>query len=62
MPINLQDALELPDGAAQNYSAKSPWKSDTSSPAIELHAQSAHDFHLAPFEVLTLELTPKPTP
>jgi hypothetical protein len=58
--LNLQDALELPAEAAQSYSAKSPWKSDASRAAIEIHAQPAHEFHLVPFEVLTLELTPEP--
>jgi len=62
MRINLRDALELPPGAAQNYSARSPWKSDASRPAIELYAQSVNDFQLAPFEVLTLELTPERAP
>jgi hypothetical protein len=62
MRINLQDALELPLEAAQNYSARSPWKSDANRPAIQLNARSAHDFQLAPFEVLTLELTPERAP
>jgi len=57
--IKLQDAFELPSGAAQEYFAKSPWKEDASRPAIVLRAQQAHDFHLAPFEVLTLDVTPR---
>jgi hypothetical protein len=56
--IKLQDAFELPPGAAQEYFAKSPWKEDASRPAIVLRAQQAHEFHLAPFEVLTLDVTP----
>ena len=60
MRLKLEDALELPPDAAQNYSARSPWTSDASRPALTLHAQSAHGFQLAPFEVLTLELTPEP--
>lgn len=59
MRVNLQDALELPAEAAQSYSAKSPWKSDANRPAVRLRAETAHDFQLAPFEVLTLELTPE---
>ena len=57
--ITLQDAFELPAGAAQNYTAKSPWKSDSGRPALELNAREAHEFHLAPFEVLTLDITPQ---
>ncbi len=57
--INLQDAFELPSGAAQQYLAKSPWKEDASRPPILLHAQQAHEFHLAPFEVLTLDVMPR---
>jgi hypothetical protein len=57
--ITLQDAFELPPGVAQEYFAKSPWKEDVSRPAIVLHAQQAHEFHLAPFEVLTLDVTPR---
>jgi hypothetical protein len=57
--IKLQDAFELPSGAAQKYFAKSPWKEDTSRPAIALRTQQAHEFHLAPFEVLTLDVMPR---
>ena len=57
--VRLQDAFELPPGAAQSYSAKSPWKEDASRPAILLRAQQPHDFHLAPFEVLTLDIVPQ---
>jgi len=57
--IKLQDAFELPSGAAQEYFAKSPWKEDAGRPAIVLRAQQAHEFHLAPFEVLTLDVTPR---
>ena len=57
--IKLQDAFELPLGAAQEYFAKSPWKEDANRPAVVLGAQQAHEFHLAPFEVLTLDVTPR---
>jgi hypothetical protein len=59
--IRLQDALELPPGAAQVYLAKSPWKEDAGRPALVLQAQQEHEFRLAPFEVLTLDLLPKET-
>ena len=57
--IKLQDAFELPPGAAQEFVAKSPWKEDSSRSAIALRAQQAHEFHLAPFEVLTLDVMPR---
>jgi hypothetical protein len=57
--VKLQDAFELPSGAAQEYFAKSPWKEDASRPAIVLRAQQAHEFHLAPFEVVTFDVTPR---
>lgn len=57
--VRLQDAFELPPGAAQAYSAKSPWREDASGRALLLRAQERHDFHLAPFEVLTLDIVPQ---
>jgi hypothetical protein len=57
--IQLQDAFELPPDSPRDYTAKSPWKEDAARPAIELHAREAHEFQLAPFEVLTLDVTPR---
>ncbi len=57
--LKLQDAFELPQGAAQIYRAKSPWKDDASQPATMLNAQQMHAFQLAPFEVLTLDMFPE---
>ena len=57
--LDVQDAFELPSGAPQTYSAKSPWKDDAAKPAIELRAHTPHEFQLAPFEVLTLDVTPR---
>jgi hypothetical protein len=56
--LRLADALELPPDAATAYSARSPWKEDAARPAIVLQAQEVHDFHLAAFEVLTLDILP----
>ncbi|MFT4114002.1 enterotoxin [Silvibacterium sp.] len=56
--IDIQKAFELPKGAAQRYSAKSPWKADAAQPALELRSGEAHTFVLKPFEVLTLDLDP----
>jgi hypothetical protein len=57
--IDLGKTLELPAGAAESFSAKSPWKADEEKAAISLSARSPHEFNLAPFEVLTLDLQPK---
>jgi hypothetical protein len=56
--IDVQQAFELPPGAAQVYEAHSPWATDAAQPTIELHAAQAQVFALAPFEVLTLEARP----
>jgi hypothetical protein len=56
--VRLKDALELPVQAAKVYSARSPWKDDAGRPAIVLQAQEAHEFHLAAFQVLTLDILP----
>ncbi|HET7103039.1 MAG TPA: enterotoxin [Terracidiphilus sp.] len=57
--IRLQDVLGLPEGAAQVYSAKSPWREDAGRRAMKLDAREARQFRLAPFEVLTLDLNPQ---
>jgi len=56
--LRLRDALELPPDAVKVYSARSPWKEDAGRPAIVLSAQEAHEFHLAAFQVLTLDILP----
>jgi hypothetical protein len=57
--IDLGKALELRPGAARSYSARSPWKADERKAPLELSASVPHEFKLAPFEVMTLELQPK---
>jgi hypothetical protein len=57
--LDIQNAFELPVDAPQHYSAKSPWKADSGKPAIELHAHTPHEFQLAPFEVLSLDVMPQ---
>ena len=59
--LRLADAFELPTDAAKVYSARSPWKEDAGRPAIVLPAQEAHEFHLAAFQVLTLDILPAQT-
>ena len=56
--LRLQDVFELPEGAAQRYSARSPWAADAGQVEFEIEAKEAHEFKMAPFEVLTLEMTP----
>lgn len=57
--VDVAQAFELPAGAARKFSAHSPWAADASQPAIELEAGKPHTFHLAPFQVLTLEANPR---
>ncbi len=52
---SLTDLLELPEGVRPSFTASSPWKSDS---LFSVAAQERHTFHLQPFQVLTLELTP----
>lgn len=61
MRLRLQDAFELPQGAAQEYAGKSPWTSDAAKGVLVLQAQQEHTFQLTPFEVLTLDFTPSAT-
>jgi len=53
--IDIGKAFELPSGAAEKYSLKSPWKEDTGSEAIVLSAGKTHTFELKPFEVLVFD-------
>ena len=55
---SLTTLLELPAGAARAYAGRSPWKSDSTTPALNIRVQEQHMFHLKPFQVLTLELLP----
>jgi hypothetical protein len=57
--LKLQDVFELPPGAARSYTARSPWKEDSNRGALQLDAQEPHEYKLAPFEVLTLEMKPR---
>jgi len=57
--LDVRSAFELPPDAAENYVARSPWSRDTGRDPIELRADERHSFTLQPFEVLTLEATPR---
>jgi len=56
--IDIAKAFELPTGAAEKYSLKSPWKDDANQAAIALSAGKTHTFELKPFEVLVFDATP----
>jgi len=56
--IDVRTAFEIPEGASGDFKARSPWTADSAAQAIELEAGTAHQFSLAPFQVLTLEATP----
>jgi len=56
--IDLQRQLELPTGAAHRFRVVDIWKNGGSSVPGQLDADHASSIVLAPFEVLTLELTP----
>jgi hypothetical protein len=57
--IDIQTAFELPAGAPQTCIAHSPWQKDKGGQAIQLKAGQPHAFELKPFEVVTLEGTPR---
>ena len=56
--LDIEEAFELPDGAPQQYSVRSPWKGDASDPAVEMSAGVGHEVALAPFEVLVWDAMP----
>ncbi|MBN2315209.1 MAG: hypothetical protein JXM79_14865 [Sedimentisphaerales bacterium] len=56
--VDIGKAFELPKGAAQKYSLKSPWKQDSDKTAIILSVDESHTFELEPFEVLVFDALP----
>ncbi|HET7268507.1 MAG TPA: enterotoxin [Oleiagrimonas sp.] len=56
--INLRKQLELPKGAARNFSVKDVWKTGGDSVPATLSADHLTTIELKPFEVLTLALKP----
>ncbi len=57
--IDVDKAFQLPSGAPRNYTAKSPWKTDSAMSAMAMKAGEPHSFSLAPFQVLTLDVMPQ---
>lgn len=56
--MDIGKVFELPEGAAQKYSLKSPWKKDAGKTTIVLTADEAHMFELEAFEVLVFDAQP----
>ncbi len=56
--IDIGKAFELPAGAAQKYSLKSPWKKDANKAAIVLSAGTEYTFKMEPFEVMVFDAMP----
>lgn len=56
--VDIGRAFELPSGAAQSYSLRSPWKEDADKPPIVSSAGKDHTFELKPFEVVVFDATP----
>ncbi|NQT16108.1 MAG: enterotoxin, partial [Planctomycetes bacterium] len=56
--LDLAGVFELPEGAAQHYSLKSPWKEDASEPPLALSAGRPHTFEVGPFGVLSFDALP----
>jgi hypothetical protein len=53
--LDIGTAFELPPGAAQQCTARSPWLKDVALPPVTLEAGNAQTLELEPFEVRTLE-------
>ncbi len=53
--VDAAAAFELPPGAPERYSMRSPWRDDRERPPLDLEAGRPHTLELAPFQVLTLE-------
>jgi hypothetical protein len=57
--VDIQNVFELPPDTPKTYEARSPWRQDRQQPSITLTANAPYTFHLRPFQVLTLEATPR---
>lgn len=60
MRVDVAQAFELPEGAAQSYAMHSPWAADSGKASVRLEAHQPHTFELQPFEVITLESVAAP--
>jgi hypothetical protein len=55
---SLAALLELPNGTASRFAARSPWNMGSRKLTWSIPTQEQHRFFLVPFQVLTLELAP----
>ena len=58
--VDLQRQLQLPPGAARRFGVRDVWNSGGADVPKTLDADHASTITLKPFEVLTMELTPRP--
>lgn len=58
LALDVAEAFELPAAAPRRWRARSPWAEDRGKAPFALVAGTPHVFRLAPFEVLTLDVTP----
>ncbi len=56
--VDVEQAFELPSGAARRYRLRQPWKDTAECPELTLVAGQAYAFDLEPFEALVFEATP----
>lgn len=59
IPLDVQAALEIPDGERTRFRAHSPWQADRAMKALDLDAGKRQYIPLEPFQVLVLELSPR---
>lgn len=57
--VDLDSIFELPDAYQGAFTARSPYRSDASRPAIEFAPHRSRALDLAPFEVRVLECSPR---
>jgi hypothetical protein len=59
LSVDVARAFELPNSAPREYAAVSPWAADRGRAPVAFRAGEERRVSLAPFEVLTLECTPR---
>jgi len=57
--LDVERVFELPPEAPRSYAARDPWAGASGSAPLSLAAGREHVLDLAPFQVLTLEATPR---
>jgi hypothetical protein len=57
--LDIGRAFQLPLGAPERFMVSSPWRDEAATPPLHLLAGKPQVFHLAPFQVLTLEAKPE---